>query len=256
MKDFMFDKLHVSVRDSRESMGKDAAALASSIIQNELSKKKEINMIFASAPSQMDVITELMNDRNIEWNRINAFHMDEYIGLPSDAPQSFGNYLRVRFFMKRPFKNVFYINGNAENTDEECRRYGELLDQYPVDITFLGIGANGHLAFNDPSIADFNDPVNVKVNPGLDDVCIHQQVVDGWFGAESEVPRAAYTVTIPALVRAKHLITIVPDITKAEIIRRFFSEEISTKLPGSIIRTHEDSYLFLDKDSASLIGKF
>lgn len=250
---FQFDQLHVSISPTREDMGVVGAALAAKIMVAELEKKDELNMIFASAPSQMDVINELMKHDEIDWSRINAFHMDEYIGLPGDAPQSFGQYLRERFFTKKPFKNVFYLDGNAKDISAECKRYGALLDQYPVDITFLGIGANGHLAFDDPGIADFHDPVNVKVNPGLDDECINQQVVDGWFKTHADVPRTALTLTIPALVRAKHLVTIVPHITKAHIIGRFFREGVSEELPGSIIRQHDDSYLFLDADSASEI---
>ena len=251
---YEFEKLRVSVSDTREEMGVVGAKKAAELICRVLSEKDEVNIIFASAPSQMDVLNELLHRTDVDWKRINAFHMDEYIGLPGDAPQSFGQYLRERFFTKKPFKSVQYLNGNAPDLDAECKRYGALLEQFPVDISFVGIGANGHLAFNDPGIADFQDPVRVKVNGCLDDACINQQIVDGWFATPSEVPRSALTVTMPALVRAPHVIAIVPDITKADILKRFLEEEISTDVPATIIRKHEDAYLYLDADSASKIS--
>ncbi len=252
-KKYRFEKLRVSVSDSRSEMGSAGAETVARLIQETLKKKSEVNMIFASAPSQMDVLNALLAREDIPWEKIRAFHMDEYIGLPGDAPQSFGNYLRVRFFEKRPFKAVYYMDGNAPDIQQECQRYTDLLRQFPVDICLLGIGANGHLAFNDPGIADFYDPADVKMNPQLDETCIWQQVHDGWFDTYDSVPKHAMTITMPALLRAPCAVTIVPDSSKAEIIGRFFTEAISTDLPASILRQHRNAWLYLDADSAAKV---
>ncbi len=163
-----------------------------------LKKKDEINMIFAAAPSQNDTLSELLKREDIPWNKINAFHMDEYIGLKDGAPQSFGIFLKNAIFGKADFKSVQYINGNAEDIEAECARYSKLLTDYPTDIVCLGIGENGHIAFNDPGVADFHDKVLIKTAT-LDEVCCQQQVNDGCFATIDDVPKRALTLTIPAL---------------------------------------------------------
>lgn len=253
-KNYLFEKLRVSISDTRTEMGIAGAGKIAELMSRVLERKDEINMIFASAPSQMDVLNEMLKRDEIPWKSVNAFHMDEYIGLPGDAPQSFGNYLRTRLFQKAPFKSVHYLDGNAADVEEECRRYAALLRRHPVDICVMGIGANGHLAFNDPGIADFCDPLDVKVNECLDETCTWQQVHDGWFASYGDVPKRALTVTIPALVRAPYVVAIVPDSSKSEIMGRFFSEPISTELPSSIIRQHRGAWLYLDADSASKVA--
>ncbi|MDD3625384.1 MAG: 6-phosphogluconolactonase, partial [Proteiniphilum sp.] len=160
---FTKGKLVVKIFTTREEMGKEAASNVSETIQQLQKEKGEINMIFAAAPSQSDFMKELVGDERIKWEEINAFHMDEYIGLEKEAPQGFGNFLRDRIFAKVPFKSVHYINGLADDPAAECERYADLLRKYPVDIVCLGIGENGHIAFNDPPVADFNDPKLVKV---------------------------------------------------------------------------------------------
>lgn len=252
-REFFIDQLKVSIFKTRELMGQASAKEAGEIIRKLLSRKEYVNIMFASAPSQMDMLNVLMSDEGIEWNRINAFHMDEYIGLPSDAAQSFGHYLRVRLFTKLPFRNVYYIDGNAPDLAGECERYSELLREHPLDITFLGIGENGHLAFNDPYIADFEDPLLVKINEGLDYVSRQQQVTDGWFKSIDEVPSSAITVTIPALMAAPYILANVPGSTKSAIIKRCLEEPITEDCPGTIIRKHAASRLFLDSDSAALL---
>ncbi len=155
-----------------------------------LEKKAVINMIFAAAPSQSDFLKVLRNDASIDWSRINAFHMDEYIGLDKDAPQGFGNLLKREIFGLVPFKTVNYINGSAADPEKECERYATLLNENPVDIVCLGIGENGHIAFNDPPVADFNDPKLVKV-VDLEQICRQQQVNDNCFTAIELVPEKA-----------------------------------------------------------------
>lgn len=253
---FKVDQLQVSVYPTREILGREGAKEAGALIRGLLAEKDEINIMFASSPSQMDVLSELLREEGIDWSRVNAFHMDEYIGMPADAPQSFGNYLRVRFFDKLPFRQVFYIDGTAADPQAECARYADLLRQHPLDISFLGIGENGHLAFNDPHIADFEDPLPVKINDSLDETCIRQQVTDGWFERPEDVPTSAITVTIPALLAAPRLMTLVPGSTKRQIVKKALEEPISTACPGSIIRRHPAARLLLDEASASLLERF
>lgn len=252
---FMLDKLQISISNTREEMGKYGRGIASKAIQKIIKEKGSANIIFASSPSQMDVLNELIGDKEIDWSKINAFHMDEYIGISPDSKQSFAQYLKSGLFSKVNIGNVFYMNGLANDPLKECERYEKLLKEYPTDITFLGIGENGHIAFNDPYIADFNDPKYVKINPKLDEECIAQQVTDGWFETTKDVPQSAITITIPALISAQYIFTSVPASTKANIIKIFYESNISEVCPSTIIRKCENSYLFLDKDSAKLLEK-
>ena len=249
---FTKDKLAVKVFENRKLMGKAAATDVADCIEQMLSEKKEINMIFAAAPSQNEFLEELV-DSGVEWERINAFHMDEYIGLPLDAEQRFGTFLKERIFGRVPFKSVHYINGQAQ-PEKECDRYSLLLKQYPVDIVCLGIGENGHIAFNDPHVAKFDDPELVKV-VALDEKCRMQQVHDGCFRSIELVPTQAISLTIPALVAAKYMFCIVPASTKAQAVYDTIYGEISESCPASILRTKANAVLYLDSDSAALLEK-
>lgn len=244
--------LEVKIFHTREEMGKEAAINVSFTIRKLLRERGEINMIFAAAPSQSDFMKELIADERICWEKINAFHMDEYIGLEKDAPQGFGNFLKERIFERVPFKSVHYINGRAEDPYEECERYSGLLAQYPVDIVCLGIGENGHIAFNDPPVADFNDPKRVKVVK-LELACRQQQVNENLFAGIELVPTHAVTVTIPALMSARYMFCMVPARNKAEAVYRTLNNEICEKCPATILRTKEDAILYLDEESASLL---
>lgn len=249
---FIKDKLAVKVFENRKLMGKAAATDVADCIEQMLSEKKEINMIFAAAPSQNEFLEELA-ESGVEWERINAFHMDEYIGLPLDAEQRFGTFLKERIFGRVPFKSVHYINGQAQ-PEKECDRYSLLLKQYPVDIVCLGIGENGHIAFNDPHVAKFDDPELVKV-VALDEKCRMQQVHDGCFRSIELVPTQAISLTIPALVAAKYMFCIVPASTKAQAVYDTIYGEISESCPASILRTKANAVLYLDSDSAALLEK-
>ena len=185
-------------------MGSAAAKDVKAAILRHLDEKETINMIFAAAPSQNEVLANLANDNEIPWGRVNAFHMDEYVGLDKDEPQGFGNFLRFAIFGVAPFKSVNYIRIDAPDAEEECRRYSKLLSENPVDIVVLGIGENGHIAFNDPPFADFSDERLVKPVK-LDEVCRNQQVNDGCFTSIDEVPTHALTLTVPALMSGKEL---------------------------------------------------
>lgn len=247
------DELLVKIIHDRNEMGRVAANEVTAMIVELLAEKGEINMIFAAAPSQNEFIADLISRPGIDWNRINAFHMDEYIGLKSDATQAFGNFLKERIFGKVPFKNVFYLNGLASDLSEECERYSELLVKYPVDIVCLGIGENGHIAFNDPGVADFNDKKLVKVID-LDLVSRQQQVNDKCFDELKQVPTQALTLTIPAMVKARYMYCIVPATNKAKAVYRTLNEEVSENCPATILRTKENVTLYLDAASAALLN--
>ena len=252
MKKFNCDKLRVEIYESRAEMGDAAARDISKKIADLLKIKDTINMIFAAAPSQNEVLAALAADKSINWSRINAFHMDEYVGLPSDAPQGFGNFLRDRLFGLVPLKSASYIDCSAADAHEEAERYGTLLWKNPPDIVVMGIGENGHIAFNDPPVADFNDKKAAKV-VALDEVCRNQQVNDGCFEKLSDVPTHAITLTVPTLVGADHLFCIVPAKTKAEAVKNTLYGSIGEHCPASVLRTHGNATLYLDSDSASLI---
>lgn len=252
MKHFFVDQLAVRVYDSRSEMGMAAAADIKNCILNLLAEKQEINMIFAAAPSQNEVLAALAGDKEIPWNRIHAYHMDEYIGLPADAPQGFGNFLRAHLFDLVPFASVNCINSAAQDADAECERYSKLLRENPTDIVVMGIGENGHIAFNDPPVADFNDAKVVKPVE-LDLICRNQQVNDGCFASIDQVPTHAITLTVPTLVAAPHLFCIVPAPTKAQAVKETVCGTIDEHCPASVLRTRPGAVLYLEPDSASLL---
>ena len=252
MKTMQVDKLRVEIYENRTLMGEAAARDIKAKIAELLSKKAEINMIFAAAPSQNDVLKALVEDTSIEWNRVNAYHMDEYIGLDKDAPQGFGNFLKAHIFGLVPFKSVNYIDITATDPDAEADRYGKLLDENLTDIVVMGIGENGHIAFNDPPVADFKDARTVKPVK-LDEVCRQQQVNDGCFASIDKVPTHAMTLTVPTLVRAPYLFCIVPAPTKANAVYETLNGSIDEHCPASILRLQDNAVLYLDNESSKLL---
>ena len=252
MKTLQKDLLKVNIYETRAEMGKAAAADIAACILSLLEKKETVNMIFAAAPSQNEVLAQLASDTRIPWNKVNAFHMDEYIGLSSDAPQGFGNFLKSHIFGLVDCKSVNYIDISAAEAEKECERYAELLRKYPTDIVVMGIGENGHIAFNDPPVANFNDPRAVKPVV-LDEICRNQQVNDGCFATIDDVPTTAITLTVPTLFAGDHLFCIVPAKSKARAVRATLCDEINEKCPATILRRHKSAILYLDGDSSSLL---
>ena len=252
MKCLKIDKLEVQIYENRTLMGEAAARDIKAKIAELLSEKSEINMIFAAAPSQNDVLKSLVEDKEIEWNRVNAYHMDEYIGLDKDAPQGFGNFLKEHIFGLVSFKSVNYIDITATDPEAEAERYGKLLKENPTDIVIMGIGENGHIAFNDPPVADFKDEKWVKPVK-LDEICRQQQVNDGCFASLDKVPMHAMTLTVPTLVKAPYLFCIVPAPTKAKAVYETLNGSIDEHCPASILRTHNNAVLYLDNESSKLL---
>ncbi len=252
MRSIQKDLLTVQIFETRADMGQSAAADIKTCILSLLEGKDTVNMIFAAAPSQNEVLAALVADTDIPWNRVNAFHMDEYVGLSPDAPQGFGNFLKEHIFDLVPFRSIHYIDVSAPDAEAECARYAALLQQYPTDIVVMGIGENGHIAFNDPPVADFSDPLAVKP-VALDDICRNQQVHDGCFAHIDEVPKTAITLTVPTLFAGKHLFCIVPAKTKALAVCTTLTDGISERCPATILRRHPSAVLYLDGDSSALL---
>ena len=235
--------------DTRAEMGAQAAAEVREAILALLKEKESIRMIFAAAPSQNEFLAALAHDPAIDFTRIEALHMDEYVGLPADAPQGFGNFLRDRLFGLVPFKAVHYIKGGAADIEAECARYGKLL-KGGVDIVCMGIGENGHIAFNDPHVADLSDPLPIK-KVGLDQVCRMQQVHDGCFETLDQVPTHALTLTIPTLMNATYHFCMVPAATKAEAVYRTVYGPIGAACPATALRLCKHAVLYVDRDSGA-----
>ena len=250
-KTFKADMLSVNVYDTRKNMGEAAAADIAACIKKLLAEKDEIYMIFAAAPSQNEMLEALVADPEVEWNKVHALHMDEYVNLPADAPQGFGNFLRRAIFDKVPFASVNLIGTDADS-EATCARYDALLTEHPVDIVCMGIGENGHIAFNDPHVADFNDPLKIK-KVDLDQKCRQQQVNDGCFQSIDQVPTHALTLTIPTLYNVENVFCVVPAPSKAEAVKNTVTGPVSEVCPASILRKHTNATLYIDADSAALL---
>ena len=252
LKEFMTDELRVKVFDNRTAMGEDAARDVANEMRRLLAEKAQINMIFAAAPSQSDFLAALVTEKDIDWKRVNVFHMDEYIGIAGDHPQSFAKFVKNHVADKFAVGAFYPLNGACESVSEECAHYEKLLRDFPVDIVCMGIGENGHIAFNDPGVADFTDPVLVKTAK-LDEVCRNQQVNDGCFPDIDAVPKYAMTLTVPALMRAAKHFCIVPAPTKANAVKATLQGEITDLCPATVLRMQKDAILYLDRDSAALL---
>lgn len=243
------DLLQVHAFPTRAEMGTAAARDIAAELRTRLARQDGVRMMFAAAPSQLETLRALMQEPDIDWQRIVAFHMDEYIGLPAEAPTRFARWLDTNLFRHLPFGAVHLIDPESFPTPQECASaYSALIGSAPIDVVCLGIGVNGHLAFNDPPVADFHDPQDVKVVT-LDAVCRQQQVDDGGFQTLAAVPRQAVTVTIPALMRGEVLFCVAPGRTKREAVSRTLHAPISEACPSTILRTHAHCNLYLDAES-------
>ena len=241
--------LRVEILKNRDELGRASAKEAARRLNQLIAEKGEATAVFAAAPSQNEFLACLARE-DVDWTKVRALHQDEYIGLDPSHPAGFGNFLDRAIFKALPFKEIHYLSGPS--TQESLDRYNKLLTEHPVDIIFLGIGENGHLAFNDPAVADFEDPKRIKV-VDLDDVCRQQQVNDGCFGAIGEVPKQALTLTMSQILNTPQALAMVPGKLKANAVCRALTGDISTECPASVLRRHPDAVLYLDADSASLL---
>lgn len=252
MKEFKVDKLNVYIEDTSQKMGEIASEKIAEEMRRVSKEKDTIRMMFAAAPSQNTTLSSLKKIKDLPWEKVVAFHMDEYIGITPDKPQPFRNYLFNQIFYEKPFKKINLIEADNPNSEEEALRYARLLDEEPMDIIVLGIGENGHIAFNDPPYSSFDYPFSTRIIE-LAEKSRVQQVNDGCFNSLENVPKKAITVTIPVFKKAKALFCVVPNKRKAEAVKKTLEEGISELCPASILRNIDNSSLFLDKESASLL---
>nr|WP_245398696.1 6-phosphogluconolactonase [Oceaniglobus trochenteri] len=236
-------------------MGRAAAYLAASILRDRLKAARRVGVMLAAAPSQDEFLAAFRQAQGIDWPRVEAFHMDEYVGLSADAPQSFRRFLDARFFSQLNLGAAHLIEGDAPDPDAACARYAAALQALPPALICAGIGENGHLAFNDPPVADFDDPALVKPVT-LDHACRVQQVNDGCFPTIGDVPERALTVTIPAFMGVPHVVLCVPGAAKAAAVAATLNGAVETSCPASVLRGHGDAHLFLDPDSAAHLGEY
>lgn len=248
------DSLEVFIYPDRYEMGKASGEIIVEKINFLLEQKKEIRMIFAAAPSQEETLKYLRKQNNIDWSRITVFNMDEYIGIERDNPESFGCFLSDRLFKHAHPKEVHLIDGLID-PESECVRFSRLLLEKPIDIVLLGLGTNGHIAFNEPFKADFEDKKVVKVID-LDEVSRQQQVIEHCFRNIDNVPRRAITITIPTIMSASYLYCMTPGANKSNAVKLVLEGSITNAVPGSILRKHPYCKLFLDKQSYGRIRKY
>lgn len=252
MKEISKENLNVKIFATKDEMGKAAAITVAQKLNAAIAEKGFANLILATGASQFQFL-EHLQQQAIDWKKITVFHLDEYKGMPVTHPASFRKYLKERILDKVQPKHVHYLNGDAPDAEAEVLRYENLLKDHPIDIACIGIGENGHIAFNDPPVADFNDPKLVKVVE-LDEACRKQQLGEGWFPTFDDVPTHALSLTIPAIMGCKAISCVVPDERKAEAVYNTLNAEISIACPATILRTHSDCVLYLDEGSASKLN--
>jgi glucosamine-6-phosphate deaminase len=243
--------MEVIISASPSEAGKKAAHKGAELINTAIKKKGSANIIMATGVSQFDMLACLIKEK-IDWNKVTAFHLDEYIGLPASHPASFRKYLKDRFADQVELKKFNYINGD-EDPEDECLRLKQIIEKLSIDVAFTGIGVNGHLAFNDPP-ADFEtEEPYIIVN--LDEVCRRQQLGEGWFATLNDVPSTAISMSIKQIMKAETIICIAPEKRKAEAVKNTLGAEISPMFPASILRQHPDVWFYLDKESSVLLPK-
>ena len=241
--------MEIIISETKQELGKVAAQRGAEIIRQAIVQKGEANIIVATGASQFEMLSELVKE-DLNWSVVTAFHLDEYIGITDQHPASFRKYLKERFadlVMPREFN---YVNGETDPY-KECDRLGELISRHPIDVAFVGIGENGHLAFNDPPANFETDESYLVVN--LNDACRRQQLGEGWFPTFEDVPQKAISMSIKQIMKSKAIICSVPDERKAQAVFDTLNSDISPDCPASIMRNHPDTVLYLDRQSASLI---
>jgi glucosamine-6-phosphate deaminase len=252
LNNFRSGEAEISIYASSREAGAAAAEKAAQIITAAISTHGRARVIAATGNSQIPVVEALVKQQ-IDWKSVELFHMDEYAGIEPDHPSSFQYWIRTRIAEKvRPLK-TYYLKGNASDVQAEMRSYAELLSAAPIDLAFVGFGENGHIAFNDPPVADFNDPEMVKLIT-LDPACRRQQAGEGHFKDVDSVPKTALTITCSGLFRAKNWICNVPELRKAQAVKNALEGPMSEACPASLVQRHPHSYVFLDSDSASLLS--
>ena len=238
---------------NQAKMGKAAAEEAARILKSTIKEKGKAVLVVATGASQFEFLESLTSTPSVDWSKTTIFHLDEYVNIPETHPASFRRYLKERLINKVHPGSVYLIKGDVEDLESECRRLNEIISEKEIDAAFVGIGENGHLAFNDPP-ADFNteEPYTLVE---LDEACRRQQLGEGWFNSLKEVPHKAISMSIKQIMKSRNIICTVPDTRKAQAIKNCLEKDISPYYPASILRKHQSVFLFLDKDSAKLLKK-
>jgi len=244
--------MDIRIAENAHDLGKTAGSEAAAAIRDAIASTGKANVILATGTSQFETLKQLISE-DVDWSKVVMFHLDEYIGLPITHPASFRKYLREKFINKvLPLKAAYLINGEV-NVEGECERLGKLITNHPIDVALVGIGENGHLAFNDPP-ADFNtDKPYIVVN--LDEPCRRQQLGEGWFKTLEEVPPQAISMSVKQILKSKTIICSVPDSRKALAVKNTVEQKVSNLYPATILQTHTDCRIYLDKNSAALLEK-
>jgi glucosamine-6-phosphate deaminase len=253
LKQWHVEALDVRVFPDKKTLSEAAADRVATILSRAAQTRGRAVAVFATGASQFDFLAALRTRGGIDWAHVTAFHLDEYVGMSPDHPASLRRYLREHLFDAVRMGEIHFLAGDTPNAQAECERYGRLLrEKGPADIACIGIGENGHIAFNDPHVADFNDPAMVKVvDP--DEPCRRQQFGEGWFPTFDAVPTLALTQTIPAIMSARAISCVVPERRKAEAVRNALKGPIAASCPASVLRRHSNCILYLDQESASLL---
>ena len=241
--------MKINISATKQELGQKAAKQGAALIREAIRNRGEANIILATGASQFEMLAELTRQK-IDWSNVTCFHLDEYINLPPTHPASFRKYLKERFAGKVTVKAFHYIDGQAA-IDAECLRLHNLIQEHPIDVAFIGIGENAHLAFNDPP-ADF-DTDRAYIQVSLDDACRLQQFNEGWFTSLNQVPQMAISMSIRQILRSAAIICTVPDQRKAKAVKASLGEDITPMTPASILQDHQNVYLYLDRESASLL---
>ncbi len=243
--------MEIIISNTKEDLGRKAAAKGAELIRKALAEKGEVNIIVATGASQFEMLEALVKE-DVDWSKVTGFHLDEYIDLPVTHPASFRKYLKERFVDKVPLKQFYYVNGDTGDPEIECKRLGYIIRARTIDVAFIGIGENGHLAFNDPP-ADFETDEPYLVVE-LDEACRRQQMSEGWFYTLEDVPRRAISMSIRQILKSKAIICSVPDERKSRAVQGAVESGVTPMIPATALQEHSATWLFLDKASASLLS--
>ena len=241
--------MNVIISKTKEILGEKAAEKGTEMIQKAILKNGKANIIVATGASQFEMLKELVKSK-IDWSKVTVFHLDEYIGIDENHPASFRKYLKERFADKVPLKTIYYVNGNGDPV-KECARLNDIIRKHPIDVAFVGIGENSHLAFNDPPADLETEEPYIIVK--LDEACRNQQLGEGWFPTFDDVPKEAISMSIKHILKSEVIIASIPDERKAEAVKKSLKGDIGPDIPSSVLQNHKDCFIFLDEGSAKLI---
>lgn len=243
--------MKIQIDEDSKSSGKAAAAWGASLIRQAIVERDQATIVVATGSSQFEVLHALVVEKGIDWSKVTGFHLDEYLGLSDQHPASFRRYLRERFVEKVPISQFNYVAGEAD-AEAECDRLGGLISVAPIDVAFIGIGENGHLAFNDPP-ADF-ETEEPYIVVGLDEACRRQQLDEGWFDSLAQVPRRAISMSVRQIMKSRGIVCTVPDERKALAVKNAVEHSVTNQAPATILQQHPNAALFLDPEAAKLLG--